>query len=149
MPDPFTAPAHPSQIPAADVAVERHVFVYGTLRRGDDNDITRLQPAPRFVGDACVLGTLYHLGRYPGLVLQGATPVKGEVYAVTPALERVLDEIEEIYPQQTDEYFKRVIPVSLHGTSVECIVYEINPVYINGKPVLPGGDWVMERGHMG
>ncbi len=37
---------------------ESHVFVYGTLRRGEVNDITRLRPAPRFVGDAHVAGLL-------------------------------------------------------------------------------------------
>ena len=55
------------------------VFVYGTLRRGDDNDITRLLPAPRLVGHAHVAGTLHHLGAYPGIVLGGPGRVLGEV----------------------------------------------------------------------
>ena len=50
----------------------RHVFVYGTLRQTGSNDITRLQPAPRFIGRAVVAGVLYHLGAYPGLVLAAA-----------------------------------------------------------------------------
>lgn len=123
----------------------RHVFVYGTLRRGDDNDITRLQPAPRFVGPATIAGTLYHLGAYPGVVLGGNGTVVGEVYAIEPELERVLDEIEELYPQQTDEYFKRMVAVEVSGQRVECIVYEINPRYVvNARPIL-GGDWVKGR----
>jgi len=89
---------------------ERYVFVYGTLRRGDDNDITLRQPVPRFVGEACIAGTLYHLGAYPGAVLGGSGVVLGEVYAISPALERDLDELEAVYPQQTDEYAKREIP---------------------------------------
>lgn len=145
MPDRSIAPAEQSREPAMAVTRELHVFVYGTLRQGDDNDITRLHPAPRFVGPASVMGTLYHLGRYPGLVLQGSTPVRGEVYAITAALERRLDEIEEIYPQQTDEYFKRIIAVTVNGACIDCIVYEINPAYIAGKPVLTRGDWVQER----
>ena len=36
----------------------RCVFVYGTLRQGCSNDITRLQPAARFVGLAQVAGIL-------------------------------------------------------------------------------------------
>ena len=39
-------------------AKERHVFVYGTLRRGQANDITRLRPVPRWVGEGRVRGTL-------------------------------------------------------------------------------------------
>lgn len=129
----------------------RRVFVYGTLRAGDDNDITRLQPAPRFVGHGTVHGTLYHLGRYPGLRLAEAddsgptTDVLGEVYEVSPELERVLDEIEELYPQQTNEYFKREIKVHIDGVPVRCFVYEINPIYITGRPVIASGDWVRDR----
>jgi gamma-glutamylcyclotransferase (GGCT)/AIG2-like uncharacterized protein YtfP len=37
--------------------------------------------------------------------------VQGEVYEISPQLERVLDEIEELYPQQTNEYAKRDISV--------------------------------------
>lgn len=37
----------------------RHVFVYGTSRRGASNDINRLDPAPGYVGMGEVRGTLY------------------------------------------------------------------------------------------
>ena len=39
-----------------------HVFVYGTLRRGEANDINRLRPPPRYLGQARTRGTLYALG---------------------------------------------------------------------------------------
>lgn len=123
----------------------RHVFVYGTLRRGDDNDITRLNPAPRWVGEARTAGTMYHFGRYPGVLLGGAGQVMGEVYEISPALERVLDEIEELYPQQTNEYFKRNISVEVDGRAMDCIVYEINAALVAGKPVIASGDWVRGR----
>ena len=47
----------------------RHVFVYGTLRRGGRNDINRLAPAPRYLGMSEVKGCLYHIDWYPGLTL--------------------------------------------------------------------------------
>lgn len=124
-----------------DAPAERHVFVYGTLRRGDANDITRLRPAPRFVGAASIAGTLYHLGGYPGLVLGGPQAVVGEVYAITPEVERRVDEIEEVYPQQRDEYFKRIVAVTVAGRALDCVVYEINPRYLGGAPVIVTGDW--------
>ncbi len=123
----------------------RHAFVYGTLRRGDDNDITRLTPAPRWVGEARIAGTMYHFGRYPGVVLGGTAQVLGEVYEICAQLERVLDEIEELYPQQTNEYFKRDISVQVGQRMVDCIVYEINPALVAGKPVIASGDWVRDR----
>lgn len=123
----------------------RHVFVYGTLRRGDDNDITLLEPAPLWVGEGRIKGTMYHFERYPGVTLGGEGDIKGEVYAITPALERLLDEIEELYPQQTNEYFKRDVRVQVNGQWLDCIVYEINPELVRDKPVIATGDWVGSR----
>ncbi|EJL82515.1 hypothetical protein PMI15_03122 [Polaromonas sp. CF318] len=134
----------------------RHVFVYGTLRKGEERDINRLRPAPQWVGRAQVAGVMHHLGSYPGLVLGGTGVVHGEVYAVSPELERVLDEIEEVWPQQTGEYTKREVvvqldstpaPAGLHGTPREllCVLYEISPERTRGKPVIAGGDWVLHR----
>ena len=120
----------------------RCVFVYGTLRRGGSNDITRLQPAPRFVGPAQVAGVLYHLGAYPGLLLGGDRWVVGEVYAIEPALEAILDAIECVAGQPGDEYIRREVVVLLEGQSLACLVYEINPPYVAAAPVIASGDWL-------
>jgi gamma-glutamylcyclotransferase (GGCT)/AIG2-like uncharacterized protein YtfP len=144
-----------------DVGAARHVWVYGTLRRGGSNDIERQVPPPlALVGAARMQGWLFDLGRYPGLLWPGAAVpepawgppvwVTGEVWAIGPALEQRLDEIEALYPEQTDEYFKRQRSVRLHGGAVlDCIVYEINPAYVSGLPLVPGGDWIAHagRGH--
>lgn len=124
---------------------QRHVFVYGTLRRGDDNDINRRHPAPVYVGAARIAGTMYHLGAYPGVTLGGNGVVEGEVYAITEALEQNLDELEAVYPQQTEEYFKRHLAVSVNGQDFTCVVYEINPTFVRQAPVIPSGDWVRDR----
>ena len=129
----------------------RHVFVYGTLRRGDVRDITRLQPQPRFAGMGSVAGVLYHLGSYPGLVLGGQGRVTGEVYEVTAELERQLDQIEEVWPQQAGEYHKRDVMVRLHEGALAdprelpCFVYEADPARVVARPVIGGGDWVEGR----
>lgn len=120
----------------------RHVFVYGTLRRGECNDINRLSPPPVFVGTAEVPGRLFHLGGYPGLALGAGGPVKGEVYAIEPALEVVLDRIEEVHPQATGEYAKREIVVAVNGLQLPCLVYEIAPERTQGRPTIDGGDWL-------
>jgi gamma-glutamylcyclotransferase (GGCT)/AIG2-like uncharacterized protein YtfP len=124
---------------------EKLFFVYGTLRKGDDNDITQLNPAPRVVGAASIAGTMFHLGGYPGVVLGGQSRVVGEVYAVSAELEKKLDAIEAEYPAQPDEYFKRDIDVIVEGQTMRCCVYEINPAYTAGKPVIASGDWVKDR----
>jgi gamma-glutamylcyclotransferase (GGCT)/AIG2-like uncharacterized protein YtfP len=119
----------------------RCVFVYGTLRRGECNDITRLRPAPRWLGLARVAGTLYDLGAYPGLVLGGAGRVVGEVYAIEPALERQLDLIEEVAPQPSGEYHRREIEVEVAGWLYTCLVYEIAPERVRTAPRIDSGDW--------
>jgi gamma-glutamylcyclotransferase (GGCT)/AIG2-like uncharacterized protein YtfP len=126
-------------------APERHVFVYGTLRRGGRNDINRLQPAPHHVGMGEVLGVLYHIDWYPGLTLGGeqAVTVVGEVYRITPELEAILDGIEQIEDSVDSEYFKREVDVQVAGATVSCLVYEVNPARVRGRQVIGHGDWIV------
>ncbi len=126
-------------------AVIRHVFVYGTLRRGGSNDINRLFPPPRFVGMGSVRGTLYRIDWYPGLTLGGekAVDVVGEVYEVTAPLEAVLDGIEQVDGTASSEYFKRELPVRVGDLALDCLVYEINPEHARGKQEIGHGDWLL------
>src|SRR3954465_12788394 len=123
----------------------RHVFVYGTLRRGGRNDINRLAPAPAYVGMGEVQGVLYHIDWYPGLTLGGeeAVTVVGEVYAISPQLEAVLDGIECIEPSPDSEYFKRELDIEVDGRVVRCLVYEVNPERVRGKQKIGHGDWIL------
>jgi gamma-glutamylcyclotransferase (GGCT)/AIG2-like uncharacterized protein YtfP len=133
----------------------RHLFVYGTLRRGEARDINRLSPAPRWVGTGSVTGRLFDLGSYPGLRLGGDEVVTGEVYAITPVLERLLDEIEEVWPTPNGEYDKRDTTVSLEietpvldggaAAEITCLVYEASHSAVCGRPLIEGGDWVAFR----
>lgn len=124
---------------------ERHVFVYGTLRRGEVNDINRLLPAPRLEGQGVILGTMYHLGAYPGVVLGPGGVVVGEVYLIEPALERILDKIEGIEAGSQSEYVKRELMVKTDEGQLACLVYEIKSEVAMGKPVIANGDWVRGR----
>ena len=122
-----------------------HLFVYGTLRRGGRNDINRLRPAPEYVGMGEVQGVLYHLDWYPGLTLGGeeAVTVVGEVYRIAPALEAVLDDIEQIVPGADSEYFKREIDIQVEGRPLSCLLYEVNPARVRGRQVIGHGDWIV------
>lgn len=126
-------------------AFERHVFVYGTLRRGGRNDINRLRPAPQYVGMGEVRGVLYHIDWYPGLTLGGeeAVTVVGEVYRITAELEAVLDAIEQIVPGADSEYFKRELDIRVEGRTLNCLLYEINPAHVRGRQVIGHGDWIV------
>ena len=120
---------------------DRYVFVYGTLRRGQANDITRLRPVPRWVGEGRVRGTLYHLGAYPGIVLGHAGWVQGEVYAIPEALEPVLDAIEEMDPPEAAEYTRQMVAVETARGTAMCLVYALKPHLVPGLGAIEGGDW--------
>jgi len=70
------------------------LFVYGTLMRG--------QPAHRLMRGARLLGriatprgyTLHDLGPYPAAVRAGRGRIRGELYAIPPAMLRRLDAYE-------------------------------------------------------
>ena len=120
----------------------RHVFVYGTLRAGGSNDITRYRPTPQRTGSAVAVGTLYDLGLYPGLRLGGTRCVVGEVYLVTVPVEQALDVLESIRPDDQGEYLKKTIELDVGGQRLTCLVYEIHESRIGGCSVIDSGDWL-------
>ena len=117
------------------------VFVYGTLRIGQRNDINLKTPQPLFMGMARVKGQLYSRGCYPGIRLGGEQWVQGEVYQITPELERQLDEIEEVWPQQTGEYARQEVVVQCAALALTCLVYEAAAERVQGHAVIESGDW--------
>ena len=123
----------------------RHVFVYGTLRRGGRNDISRFSPAPEHVGTGEIAGTLFNLGAYPGAVLGGDRRIKGEVYRIAPTLEVQLDLLEEVKPDGSGEYIRRNVRVEIAGRTIDCLVYEIHRARIAGKSIIASGDWLSLR----
>ena len=126
-------------------APARHVFVYGTLRAGGSNDIARFRPPARFVGHGEIAGTLYDLGAYPGATLGGSGRLRGEVYRIELALEAQLDVLEEVMPGDEGEYRKRELPVQVGARRIDCLIYEIHPRRIEGRPVIESGDWFARR----
>ncbi|HTJ95559.1 MAG TPA: gamma-glutamylcyclotransferase family protein [Pararobbsia sp.] len=124
------------------------VFVYGTLRAGESNDIRcaadrhAIEP-PRLIGEATVRGWLHDFGAYPGLVRSdAATPVRGEVYEIVSALLPVLDGIEEIVPGRECLFMRDTCDVEVEGRLIACLYYPIREASSHGLPRIEGGDWV-------
>jgi len=130
-------------------------FVYGTLRRGEANDILLAAArhgiaAPRLIGTATVRGTLYDFGAYPGLVPDAAgVLVLGDVYQIEPELIAVLDEIEEVYPGQDGLFLRRQIDLEVKVAGQPhtflCWFYPVTASAVEGRPVIARGDWVAHR----
>lgn len=129
----------------------QNVFVYGTLRAGEINDIGMAAArhhiaTPVLVGTTTVRGHLFDFGRYPGLVPDvGGVHVQGDVYEISDELVAVLDEIEEVYPGVEGLFLPRHVTVDVDGTALTCRYYPVQRDAVKGLPEIRGGDWVAHR----
>lgn len=145
----LVAPDVPPALPATwQPCGARHVAVYGTLRAGGINDIARLRAGLRCLGRTQLLGSLYDLGWYPGLRLQGKQTVLAEVYPLDDALEQQLDGIEGLWPVDMGEYVKRIltVPVALTEGGLQALtvlVYEALPATVAQAPQVAASDWLV------
>ncbi|TDV20863.1 gamma-glutamylcyclotransferase family protein [Paraburkholderia caballeronis] len=129
----------------------QHVFVYGTLRAGEINDISvaaaryGIAP-PTLIGRTSVRGRLFDFGDYPGMVVDAsAAPVVGDVYEIDDALVAVLDEIEEVYPGVDGLFLVRETRVEVDGAPMQCRFYPVARESVKGLPEIRGGDWIAHR----
>ena len=133
----------------------QHVFVYGTLRAGESNDIRLAAErngiaAPMLIGSGHINGRLYDFDAYPGLVLDPtAGPVHGDIYRIDETLVSVLDEIEEIVPGVIGLYRSERLHVSVEvdgrAQVIDCLVYPVSEDAVEGLPRIDNGDWVEYR----
>lgn len=131
------------------------VFVYGTLRAGEVNDLNEAArrhglPAPRLVGPGSVPGRLYDFGSFPGYVpaaagLPHGPRVIGDIYEIDASLIPVLDEIEEVYPGQATLFVRTEREVACADGAPRCLLYPVAEEAVRGLPEIEGGDWVAYR----
>lgn len=144
--------AHDTSGHASDQDNAVYVFVYGTLRVGEANDIRDVArrhgfPEPRLVGTITVPGTLRDFGDYPGWVPddKAATRVVGDVYDVAPNLILILDDIEEVYPGRPGLFTRTTLSLPCAGAMFLCMAYPVDPSAAAKQPVIESGDWVAHR----
>ncbi|HEX7871343.1 MAG TPA: gamma-glutamylcyclotransferase family protein [Sphingobium sp.] len=119
------------------------IFVYGTLRPGDVGFTEAgLEGRVEIVGPACVHGTLYDLGEYPGIVLDGIGLVHGELLlprdnGVLP----LLDDYELYNPSDpaSSEYVRVCVKTVDSGVSTWIYIYNFP---LSNVPTIGGGDWM-------
>jgi gamma-glutamylcyclotransferase (GGCT)/AIG2-like uncharacterized protein YtfP len=129
----------------------QYVFIYGTLRAGEINDIGKAAARnaldmPLLVGEATVRGRLFDFGNYPGLVPDDdGIHVKGDVYQVDDRLVSVLDEIEQVYPGEAGLFIQHKVSVAVDGADLDCLFYPVQREAVKGLPEIGSGDWVAYR----
>jgi gamma-glutamylcyclotransferase (GGCT)/AIG2-like uncharacterized protein YtfP len=117
-------------------APETAIFVYGTLRRGASNHWR--MSAGKWLTDATVLGRLFRIDWYPGLVLDSqGTPIQGEIYLCSSTLVKELDAFEG-----TIEY-RRIVTTATaaNGETISVQLWEYQLPTDSYSPLF-SGDWL-------
>lgn len=112
------------------------VFVYGTLKRGFCFHHLLEQGGAEYVGAFVTPPkyTMLDLGRYPAVVLNGRTPIHGEVYEVSKDCFKRLDRLEG-YP----DFYNRT---TLHTHFGKAWMYHLNNPDTGGRVgIVLSGVW--------
>lgn len=114
------------------------LFVYGTLRKGGENQVTRLYPNSSFVGNASVKGKLFDMGGYPAILLnEEGYRIVGEVYDIDDETLAKLDAFE-----LDAGYDRTPIETLVNDEPVSCWIYGPPAELSAGKPEVVSGDWI-------
>lgn len=114
------------------------VFVYGTLRRGGAQAMSKSFPSSKFIANAKVSGSLYDLGAFPGLLLDESNSlVTGEVYEVDDEILNRLDDMEA-----SSDYWRKQVEISLGTYRRTCWIYAPNPQSYSLHTLITSGDWI-------
>jgi gamma-glutamylcyclotransferase (GGCT)/AIG2-like uncharacterized protein YtfP len=116
----------------------QNLFVYGSLRRGMQNEFARLlHERSDFVGAGQVRGTLYDLGAYAGLVVSAKAErwVRGEVFEIKDDnLIVTLDEYEG------SEFERVIVDATLDsGVVTPCWLYSYRGD-VSGRSEIPSDE---------
>lgn len=131
------------------------IFVYGTLRRGEINDLSMAAaraglPAPEYVASATVRGRLYDFGDWPGLLPDpDGAAIVGDVYRIERALLPMLDAIEEYDPVNGSCFVRREVRLTVAGKEIDCHYYPIDPAHIGDAIRTEATDWIAHRKRRG
>jgi gamma-glutamylcyclotransferase (GGCT)/AIG2-like uncharacterized protein YtfP len=118
------------------------VFVYGTLKQGENNHFV-IEPYVQAIAKGTLKGELLHLGPYPALFIDGLqTDVHGEWVVMSKDALAPMDQLEGfISVDHPDNDYERiwVSAIDNHGQLQEGWTY----IYKDRKdyPVIPDGIW--------
>ena len=120
----------------------RHIFVYGSLISAYTmQEELGISDQLRWVQAFCIQGSLYHLGEYPGAVLENEGGlIQGELYEILEEdCLKILDQYEgfDSLKQRQSLFIRQVI----RDYSVPFYIYVYNQS-VKTVPCIEDGDWV-------
>ena len=117
------------------------LFVYGSLRRGEENEMAALLHAhARWLGAGTIQARLYAISWYSGAVPSDdpADAVHGDVFALEPASAREV--IARLDGYEGADFARRAVEVTAGETRVAADAY-LYAANVAGLPWIAHGDW--------
>ncbi|WP_212936546.1 gamma-glutamylcyclotransferase family protein [Bacillus hominis] len=120
-----------------------HVFVYGTLRKGQTN-AHYIQGATCIAEEAWVYGKLFDTNEgYPAMICPSEEKVYGEVYEVDDEVLQKLDELEEYTGNAETDLYDRITQTAYFADKeIHAYVYVAHDKEIL-KKIIDSGDWIV------
>ncbi len=120
-----------------------YVFVYGTLRQG--MRLHHYLSQDEFIGRAVLSdATMYDLGAYPAVVLRGHGDVYGELYFITPATLRILDNLEGVSESEQESLFcreRQLVKLTDNNSVINAYIYVYNHIITPDCTIVVDGDY--------
>lgn len=126
----------------------QYIAFYGSLMRGfDAQQLLKVDSMLEYEEEGYITGTLYDLGNYPGLKLEGNHSVRCELYKVLDVeVIRTLDYYEHFLPSNfTASLYVRKL-IDWQGWKNKIWIYEYNRP-IQSEQIVEGGDWLTYKLH--
>lgn len=130
-------------------ATPLHIFVYGTLRRGERADLSRSLP---FLSEGSIQGSLYRGSSYP-MAFHSTDPedrIIGEVFSIHSSLEEtILRRLDQYEGAVGDDplYRREIVAVATPTDTVYAWVYFYADSSTDGLTLIPSGDWKVRPSH--
>ncbi|HEU4562653.1 MAG TPA: gamma-glutamylcyclotransferase family protein [Longimicrobium sp.] len=121
------------------------LFVYGSLRLGEENPMAALLHAnARHLGRGTVCGQLYVVDWYPGMIPGDVADecVTGDLFELHPdAAERLLAELD-VYECEVDGFERHTVEVTLDDETRTGAYAYLYAASVAGLPRVAHGDWL-------
>ena len=113
------------------------VFVYGTLCRG--MRLHKHMANSRFVDEGAISGTLYDLGSYPALSLQGDKLVGGEIWEIDRETLSQLDMIEGYDGSSCSLFLRKKVDIAIDGGLHTGVYVYLGNMKFDGYDIIRNG----------
>jgi gamma-glutamylcyclotransferase (GGCT)/AIG2-like uncharacterized protein YtfP len=118
---------------------QRNIFIYGTLCQG--GSAHHVMDGGKFLANGSIIGKIFHIDQYPGLILGGEQRVIGELYQVNDHLLVKLDRYEGCY-ESPAHYLREEVEILLENGEIQLAQVYVFQLLEPHHEAIESGDWI-------